>query len=84
MEEAGAKIKRKDCVRAIELMFSLPTHLLVDRIAFFTDAVAWIKAYYSIPVLSAVVHLDESSPHCHVLMLPLREGKMDSDQPTGQ
>jgi hypothetical protein len=83
MEEAGAKIKRKDCVRAIELVFSLPAHLSVDRIAFFTDAVAWIKAYYSIPVLSAVVHLDESSPHCHVLMLPLRDGKMAGAAITG-
>lgn len=83
MEEAGAKIKRKDCVRAIELIFSLPAHLSVDRIAFFTDAVAWITAYYSIPVLSAVVHLDESSPHCHVLMLPLRGGKMDGAKITG-
>ena len=83
MEEAGAKIKRKDCVRAIELIFSLPAHLSVDRIAFFTDAVAWIKAYYGIPVLSAVVHLDEPSPHCHVLLLPLRDGKMAGAAITG-
>ncbi len=83
MEEAGAKIKRKDCVRAIEVVFSLPAHLSIDRIAFFADAVAWIKAYYSIPVLSAVVHLDESSPHCHVLMLPLRGGKLDGAEITG-
>ena len=27
-------------------------------------------------ILSSVVHLDESTPHCHLLMLPLSNGRM--------
>lgn len=83
MEAAGAEIRRKDAVRAIELLISLPAHLLIDRPAFFSDSLNWAKHYFNVPVLSAVVHLDESSPHCHVLMLPLRDGKMKGAAITG-
>lgn len=67
---------RKDRVRAIELIFSLPPNAVIDHHAYFLDAVNWVIKSFSAPILSAVVHLDEAAPHCHVLILPLVDGKM--------
>ena len=37
---------------------------------------SWVRSFFNVPVLSAVIHLDESAPHCHVLLLPLVNGRM--------
>jgi len=74
--EAGAKVKRKDAVRAVELLFSLPPETSIDVDAFFSDAVEWVRGFFSVPLLSAVIHKDEAAPHCHVLLLPLVDGRM--------
>ena len=76
MAEVGAKVKRKDAVRAVELLFSLPPKISIDVDAFFADAVEWVRGFFRVPILSAVIHKDEAAPHCHVLMLPLVDGRM--------
>ena len=55
----------------------LPSHTSIDQREYFERATRWAEAYFAVPVLSSVVHLDESAPHCHVLMLPLVNGKMN-------
>lgn len=80
MAEAGidASKLRKDYTQAIELMTSLPPSSGVDEERFFADAVAWVgRRYGDANILSAVVHRDEATPHCHVLLLPLVGGKMN-------
>lgn len=67
---------RRDAVRAVELVISLPPVQSINHAAFFNDSLAWIRAFFGVPVLSAVVHLDESEPHCHVLLLPVVDGRM--------
>lgn len=67
---------RKNTVRAIELLFSLPPDSDIDHRKYFEDAAAWADRCFAAPVLSAVVHLDESAPHCHVLILPLVDSRM--------
>ncbi|WP_082565402.1 plasmid recombination protein [Duganella sp. Root1480D1] len=74
---------RKDAVRALEIVFSLPEGLNIDQAAFFTDAVIWTEATFQVPILSAVVHLDEVAPHCHVLLLPLIGGRMKGSELMG-
>lgn len=76
MQDAGVAKLRKDAVRAVEVVISLPEGFAVDVPAFFADALAWVRDFYAVPVLSAVVHLDEAAPHLHVLLLPLRDGRM--------
>lgn len=75
MEEAGVGKLRRDAVRAIEIVISLPLVNTVDQSVFFSDALNWVRDYYNVPILSAVIHLDESAPHCHVLLLPLIGGR---------
>lgn len=67
---------RKDAVLGIEIILSLPSFNRDDVDLFFNDVLAWAKSYFELPVLSAVVHMDESCPHCHIILLPLRLGKM--------
>lgn len=76
LDNADIKGLRKDAIMALEVVFSLPPDSLVDQREFFAAAVAWTDAFFNVPILSAVVHLDEGAPHCHVLLLPLVAGCM--------
>lgn len=67
---------RKDAVRGLEVIFSLPPSSGIVEHDFFTDAVAWAERFFELPILSAVIHNDEAAPHCHVIMLPLFHGHM--------
>lgn len=85
MSAAGIAKVRKKAVRAIEVIFSLPLNLTIDQNAFFTDCVAWSRAQFGghDNILSADVHLDETAPHCHVLILPLIAGRMNGSDMVG-
>lgn len=76
MNDANVKPLRKDAVRCLEIIFSLPPHSVIEQSVFFPECVAWTKSYFQVPILSAIVHLDESAPHCHVLLLPLVNARM--------
>ena len=78
MALAGVDSKRlrKDAVRCVEFVFSLPTDHPVDAGAYFSDCLKWTQRTYGGHVLSADVHHDEAAPHCHVLLLPLVQGRM--------
>jgi hypothetical protein len=76
MDAAGIKAMRKDAVRALEIIFSLPPNSSIDHEHFFNESVQWAGQYFAVPVISAIVHNDEAAPHCHVLLLPLVDGRM--------
>jgi hypothetical protein len=76
MDNAGIKTLRKDAVRGLEIIFGLPAGSSIDEAAFFDASVCWAESYFAVPILSAVVHNDEAAPHCHVLLLPLLNGRM--------
>ncbi|WP_025917213.1 plasmid recombination protein [Herminiimonas sp. CN] len=76
MDSADVKPLRKDAVRALEIIFSLPPETAIDLRRYFDDATAWLEQYFAAPVISAIVHHDEAAPHCHVLLLPLVGGRM--------
>ena len=65
---------RKDHCQAIECVFSLPPDAIVtDRAAYFARCLKWVAGAMHLPVLSAVVHRDESAQHLHVLLVPLKD-----------
>jgi hypothetical protein len=76
MAGAGVGQLRKDAVRAVEIVFSLPPSTSFDPAPFFADALSWAERHFAVPLLSVAVHNDEGAPHCHVLMLPLLGGRM--------
>ncbi len=77
--QAGAGIVRgslrRDHCQAIEAVFSLPQQAAVPEPAeYFAKCLAWLAGALALPVLSAVVHRDESAMHLHVLLLPVKDG----------
>lgn len=83
LDNAGVKNLRKDAAMALELIFSLPQRCAIEHRVFFAEAVLWADAFFNAPILSAVVHLDEAAPHCHVLVLPLVNGRMNGGKLAG-
>ena len=81
---AGIDKPRSNQVMGIEAIFSLP----IDRHAqdttlFFSDCFEWVKQTFAGEVLSFDIHLDESTPHAHAVILPLIEGKMQGSDMMG-
>jgi hypothetical protein len=76
MADAGITRLRCNAVMALELVFTLSANITTNVRRYFEDATRWAEQYYQVPVLSSVVHLDEAAPHCHVLLLPLLDGRM--------
>lgn len=77
MDGAGIVKLRKTAVMALELLFTLPAKTNINPRQYFEDATLWAETYFRVPVLSSVGHMDESAPHCHILLLPLVDGKMN-------
>ncbi|QZA78184.1 plasmid recombination protein [Deefgea tanakiae] len=74
---------RKDAVLAVECVISLPASTAIELEPFFRECLQWLREYYDCPVLSAVVHADEGAPHCHYLIMPLINGKMNGSDLVG-
>ena len=75
--DVGATKLRRDAVQAIEVLFSLPVDRISVRERYFADCTRWIGERFGHDnILSSDVHLDEAMPHCHVLVMPLRNGRM--------
>ena len=84
MRAAGVGTLRKDAVRGLEIIVSLPPSSRIDQSVFFVDCLEWAKGFYGLPVLSCVVHNDESSPHAHIVLLPLMiDGRMNGGRIMG-
>jgi hypothetical protein len=84
MVKAGIDAPRINQVMAVEVLFSLS----IDRhtqntMPFFTDCHAWVKQTFAGELLSFDVHLDESAPHAHAIILPLIDGKMQGNSMIG-
>jgi hypothetical protein len=76
VKQSTGKKLRSNGVFAVEVIVSLPVNIAIDTNAFFEQTLEWLRDYYACPVLSAVIHHDEANPHMHVLVLPLRDGRM--------
>jgi hypothetical protein len=76
LSDAGIKKLRIDAVEGVEVLFTWPFQNQECPRQYFEDCTLWAAKHFQVPVLSSVVHLDESTPHCHVLMLPLTNGRM--------
>lgn len=81
ISDAGVKL-RKDAVIAVELMVSISSWD-ADRKVIFNEIFEWAQTYYGVPIISFNVHFDERFPHCHLLLLPLVEGRMNGSKLVG-
>jgi hypothetical protein len=81
---AGIDKLRINQVMGVEILFSLPINWhSQDTKQFFTDCFEWVKLTFDGELLSFDVHLDESAPHAHAVILPLVNGKMKGSEMMG-
>lgn len=84
MLQAGIDQPRKNAVMAVEVVFSLPIDRhQQDTRPFFNDCMGFVQRHFKGELLAFDVHLDESAPHAHALILPLVDGKMQGDKIKG-
>ena len=76
MAERGFRPKRADASIVVEGVFSLREEpKAFDMVAYFSESALWLVNNFGGQLLSADVHMDQSHPHCHVLvLLPLVVG----------
>ena len=68
---------RRDRCQAVEVVFSLPVDSPVNEKAYFDACLCWaIRSFAGATVLSADIHNDEAAPHLHILLSPVRNGRM--------
>ena len=83
MTAAGVLKLKKGAVAGLEIVFSLPPRHVIDDRAYFTACAEWAVGKMEGVILSVDIHRDEAAPHCHVLMLPLVNGKMNGSDMVG-
>lgn len=84
MVQVGIDQPRKNQVMAVEALFSLPIDRhQQDTRSFFAHCFEWMKQHIPGVLLSFDVHLDESAPHAHAIILPLVDNKMQGNKIMG-
>lgn len=86
LKEAGAKVGRKDAVRAYEIVTTYSSNELVDIAEWKKDNVAWMQEYFGKEnVLSMMFHGDESgNVHIHSIIIPIDDrGRLCAKSFTG-
>lgn len=78
MKNTGIIKIRANAVRCLEVVFSLPVDTQIDLHDYFSACVVWAGQYFSGQenILSAIVHLDQAHPHCHLLLLPIKDDRL--------
>lgn len=83
--QAGQKRRiRRDAPVAIEYMITASPEAMArlskqEQEQYFAESLNFVEARHGTRNrLSAVLHLDETTPHLHVLVFPEREGKLDA------
>lgn len=67
---------RRDYCQAVEIVFSLPASTAINTAKYFADCVAWcVQRFGAGNILCADIHHDESAPHCHALIAPIKDGR---------
>jgi len=86
----GTKAIRKDAVKLCEALFTsdssfFDTISIADRIEFFKDCYSFAcEKYGKENIISAVVHLDERTPHLHIDFVPLTsDGRLSAKDVLG-
>lgn len=86
--EFNQKIKnlqiRKNGITTIEFLFSLPNTKTIDYCQYFESCYQWLKKRYGAENLLTVdIHLDESYKHCHALLIPFVNQKLQGTKVLG-
>ena len=75
---------RKDAVRGIEIMMTYSGKEIpedFDRSKWQEENIKWLKDYFGDEnVISAVLHLDETTPHIHAIVIPMVNERLNAKE----
>lgn len=75
---------RKNAVLAMEAVLTASPEFFeqatpADKQKWLSESISWLKTTYGRNLVSAVLHVDESTPHLHAVILPLdQRGKLNA------
>ena len=76
--------KKKNRGYAVEFLFTVTAGHQCDFVSMYRDSLDWLKSYYpECPIVHAVIHFDEGTPHMHVILVPLLGGQLQADKIKG-
>jgi len=78
------QLRKKNRGYADEFLFTVRAGHQCNFIAFYTNCLDLLKEYYpECPIVYAVIHYDEDTPHMHVILVPFKDGKLQADKVKG-
>jgi len=76
--------KKKNRGFAVEFLFTVTAGHQCNFLSLYKDALQWLQSYYpECPIVHAVIHFDEGTPHMHVILVPLLNGRLQADKIKG-
>lgn len=74
---------RKNAVLGIEGIYTASPEFFKDKTEqeikqFFRDCVKFHKEHYGQEIIAASIHMDETTPHLHIVTIPLYNGKLNA------
>jgi hypothetical protein len=68
----------------IEFVFNVTSSFTCDFYSLYSDSLDWLKSQLpECPILQAVIHMDEGTPHMHVILVPIVGGRLKADEVRG-
>jgi hypothetical protein len=76
--------KKKNRGYGVELLFTVTDGYDCDFYSLFIDCIDWLRSYHPESVIAhAIIHFDEKTPHMHVVLVPIVDGKLQADKVRG-
>lgn len=74
-------LRKKNRGYAVEFLFTVTSGHMCSFNAMYSDCLDLLKEYYpECPIVHAVIHHDEHTPHMHVILVPFKDGKLQADK----
>ena len=83
-QELGEHKARKNAVHAVEYLFSASPEFFVNKsrdeiLEYFRECTNYVRDKFGTKnVVSVRQHFDETSPHVHVIVIPMHQGKLNA------
>jgi len=68
----------------LEFVFNVTSGFVCDFYSLYSDCLDWLKSQLpQCPIIHAVIHMDEGTPHMHVILVPILDGRLQADSVRG-
>lgn len=76
----GPRMRNKNRGYGVEFLFTVTAGHRCNFDALYGLCLQWLMSYLpECPVANAVIHYDEADPHLHVIVVPIKSGKLAAD-----